>query len=39
MKGVFGEHFVNKAETKKMVGRKVVPLDAINHPLQYDGKK
>ena len=29
----FGEYFVNKAETKRMVGRKVVALVVINHPL------
>ena len=31
---VFGEYFVNKSEKRKMVGRKVVPVDVINHPLQ-----
>ena len=35
---VFGKYFVNKSETKKMVGRKVVPLDVINHPLQCSPK-
>ena len=36
---VFSEYFVNKAETKKIVGRKVVALVVKNHPLQYGGKK
>ena len=35
----FSEYFANKAETKKIVGRKVVALVVINHPLQYGGKK
>ena len=36
---VFSEYFANKAETKKIMGRKVVAPVVINHPLQYGGKK
>ena len=32
---VFGEYFVNKSETKKMVERKFVLLNVSYHPLYY----